>query len=158
MAEKPKLLAVVWMILVITLAAACQQGEQPKQQTLTMDTSETEVDDPLENKGIGPVKNVELAALDAKLASEGEKIFSSKCLACHKFDQRVVGPALKDVTKRRSPEWLMNLMVNTNEMVEKDPIVKGMIAEYMTKMTFQDVSEKDARAVLEYLRQKDGVQ
>ena len=40
-------------------------------------------------------------------------------------------------------------------MVEKDPIVKSMIAEYMVKMTFQDVSKEGARALLEFFRQKD---
>ena len=27
----------------------------------------------------------------------GEQIFNTKCIACHRFDQRLVGPAYKDV-------------------------------------------------------------
>lgn len=113
-------------------------------------------EDPLKNKGIGPIKSLTLSAIDEKLATDGEKIFATKCSACHKFDEKVVGPPLAGVTKRRSPEWIMNMILNTNEMVEKDPIVKSMIAEYMTKMTFQDVSQQDARAILEYFRKHDG--
>jgi len=133
-------------------------GCKKKEPTLKMDTSPAKKEDPLKNKGIGPVKQVTLGSLDPKSAARGKKIFETKCLACHKFKEKVVGPPLADVTKRRSPEWIMNLMVNTNEMVQKDPIVKGMIAVYMTKMTFQDVSRKEARDILEYFRQKDGVQ
>ncbi len=122
-----------------------------------MDTGGDEGVDPLQNKGIGPIKNVEIGSVDAALANRGEKIFDVKCLACHKLDEKVVGPPLSGVTRRRSPEWIMNMIMNTNEMVEKDPIVKGMIAEYMVKMTFQDISEeKDARAILEYFRRADG--
>jgi len=126
-----------------------------KEKTLTMDMDETETVDPKLNKGIGPIKEVKLDAMNSALAERGKKVFESKCAACHKFEIRVVGPALQGVTQRRSPEWIMNLILNTNEMVEKDPIVKGMIAIYMTKMTLQDVKEEEARGILEYFRQKD---
>ena len=115
-------------------------------------------DDPLQNKGIGPVKSVTLGPLDAGMAAKGQKIYETKCSACHKMDEDVVGPALRDVTKRRSPEWIMNMIVNTNEMVEKDPIAKRMVAQTFQKMTFQDVDEPGARSILEYFRQVDGVQ
>lgn len=140
--------------LISLMAVSCTK----KQEVLTMDMGEAEEKvDPTSNKGIGPIKSITLGALNKKMATKGKAIYDSKCLACHKFDQKVVGPAMAGITERRSPEWIMNMMLNTNEMVEKDPIVKSMIAEYMTKMTFQDLSEEDARAVLEYFRQKDGV-
>lgn len=143
------------LLLAILTISACTS----KKETLTMDMESSSGDtneDPLKNKGIGPIKSLTLSAIDEKLATDGEKIFATKCSACHKFDEKVVGPPLAGVTKRRSPEWIMNMILNTNEMVEKDPIVKSMIAEYMTKMTFQDVSQQDARAILEYFRKHDG--
>jgi mono/diheme cytochrome c family protein len=150
----------MYLLIVLTIVVgACTK----KQETLTMDMSDSAVEsgkaeDLLKNKGIGPFKKVTLAAeLDVAMANRGKKIFESKCFACHKFNEKVVGPSLSGVTKRRSPEWIMNLIVNTNEMVEKDPIVKSMIAEYMTKMTFQDITKIETRELLEYFRQKDGV-
>lgn len=121
---------------------------------LTMDESETEVAETV-NKGIGPVRNVELGSIDKTMVSKGESIFKMKCQACHAINQRRVGPALKGVTQRREPEWIMNLLLNTNEMVEKDPIVRSLISEYMTKMTYQNVSEEEARSLLEFFRFKD---
>src|ERR1700752_4247813 len=48
-------------------------------------------------------------------AAKGEKLFKQNCTACHKafpFDQVLVGPALKDVDKRRSEEWLVKWIHN----------------------------------------------
>jgi mono/diheme cytochrome c family protein len=110
----------------------------------------------LGNKGIGPVKEVKLeASVDAKLATTGKKVFDSKCMACHKFEERYVGPALKDITKRRSPEWIMNMILNPAEMTQQDPVAMELLGEYLTQMTFQNVSQDDARAIVEYFRQGD---
>ena len=137
--------------LVLLSAAQCNKGGDSAKGT----SESAAVDDPLLNKGIGPVKAVTLGPLDGALAGKGSTIFQAKCSACHKLDEQVVGPALRNVTKRRSPEWIMNMIVNTNEMVEKDPIAKRLVAETFQKMTFQDVSQPEARSVLEYFRKND---
>lgn len=106
--------------------------------------------------GIGPVKDeMKLAAVDVNLATKGKGIFDVKCVTCHKFDSRLVGPPLKDVTKRRRPEWIMNQVLNPAEMIAKDPVAKELFAQYLVPMTFQDVSHDDARALLEYFRAVD---
>lgn len=109
-----------------------------------------------EEFGIGPVKEeMKLTPVDANLYTKGEQIFNVKCLACHKFNSRLVGPPLKDVTKRRRPEWIMNQILNPLEMTQKDPASKELFAQYLIQMTFQDVSYDDARAMLEYFRAVD---
>lgn len=103
--------------------------------------------------GIGPIKQImELSALDANLAKEGEKIFDSKCAACHKLDERYVGPAQRDVLVRRTPEFVMNMMLNPEENYQKHPEIKKLLGEYMTQMPNQNLSVQDARAILEYFR------
>ena len=102
--------------------------------------------------GIGPITEVKLGPIDQELADKGMQIFDTKCLACHKMSERVVGPPLGDVTKRRTPEFIMNMILNPDEMVKKHPDIKKMLAEYYIPMTFQNVSEEDSRAILEYLR------
>lgn len=108
----------------------------------------------LEN-GIGPVTNVDIDDIDDDLAESGEEIFETKCSACHKMDSRYVGPALGDVLERRSPEFVMNMMLNPEEMLQKHPDVREMLAQFMTPMPDQQLSQDDARAVLEYLREED---
>ena len=112
----------------------------------------------LEN-GIGPVTSpVTLAAIDAGLAKKGNDVFQVKCTPCHKITERYVGPALEEVLSRRSPTYVMNMILNPNEMVERHPVAKGVLAEYMTMMANQGLTVEEARSVLEYLRtqQKSG--
>ena len=109
-----------------------------------------------EEFGVGPVKEeMKLTPVDAALYSKGEQIFNTKCVACHKFGSRLVGPPLKDVTKRRRPEWIMNQILNPLEMTQKDKTSKELFAQYLIQMTFQDVTTDDARALLEYMRAVD---
>lgn len=109
-----------------------------------------------EEFGVGPVKEeMKLAPVDAALYTKGEQIYVSKCVACHKFGSRLVGPPLKDVTKRRRPEWIMNQILNPLEMTQKDKVSKELFAQYLVQMTFQDVTHDDARALLEYMRAVD---
>ncbi|WP_159021541.1 cytochrome c [Formosa sp. L2A11] len=113
---------------------------------------ETLVD--LENKGIGPIKSVEIGdTVDMDLAKKGETFFNTTCVACHKTDKKFIGPALGDVTTKRSPEWIMNMVMNTAEMTKKDPLAKGIYEEYnKAVMITAPVSEDNARAIVEYLR------
>lgn len=102
--------------------------------------------------GIGPIRSIELSELDHELAEDGAEVFSVKCSACHKLEERYVGPALGDVAERRTPEFIMNMILNPEEMVARHPEVKAMLAQYYTPMPDQQLTEQDARAVLEYLR------
>lgn len=103
--------------------------------------------------GIGPVtEKLQLAAVDAALADKGRQVFETKCSACHKLDERYVGPALGEVLKRRTPEYAMNMMLNPAEMTQKHPTAKGVFAEFMVQMPFQNVTVDESRAILEFLR------
>lgn len=107
--------------------------------------------------GIGPVKEkVELGALDPALAGRGKASFESKCSMCHKMDTTYVGPPLREVTVRRTPAFIMNMILNPQEMVERHPVAKQLLAERMTFMPNQQVTPEEARALLEYLRTQAG--
>ena len=106
--------------------------------------------------GIGPVKEpIEVAATpDHEMAEEGEEIFEQKCGACHKMGEKYVGPALGEVTKRRTPAYIMNMILNPQEMVERHPVAKQLLAEHMSFMPNQGLTKEQARQVVEYLRTK----
>ncbi len=109
--------------------------------------------DPMQNFGIGPIKSVELAEIDHTLAEEGKTLFNSMCSACHKPTKKYIGPAPINILERRSPEWVMNMIMNPTEMVKKDPIAKQLLADANGAiMANQNVSEEDARKILEYFR------
>jgi hypothetical protein len=49
----------------------------------------------------------------------------------------------------------MNQILNPVEMAQKDKVTKELFAQYLVQMTFQDVTQDDARALLEYMRAVD---
>lgn len=103
--------------------------------------------------GIGPVtERISLGEIDQQLVLRGEDAYQMKCESCHREEQRFVGPPLGDVLDRRSPEFVMNMMLNPAEMLEKHPVAQELLAEYMTPMPFQNVDREEARAIVEYLR------
>ena len=114
--------------------------------------------DPMNEKGIGPITSVTLGELDHTLADKGKKIFAEKCTPCHNtpdIDAKKIGPSVKGVTKRRTPEWIMNQLLNPVEMSQKDPIAKEEFAKYKVMMVYMGLTNDDARAVLEFLRESD---
>ena len=83
--------------------------------------------------GIGPITEVvELGEFDPAMAATGEAVFIAKCSACHKTAERYVGPALGDVTDRRSAAYIMNMVLNPQEMYERHPEAQALLAEYTT--------------------------
>lgn len=103
-------------------------------------------------QGIGPIRDMELSAVDPELAAEGETAFVTKCSACHKIEDRYVGPRLGTVLDRRRPEFVMNMILNANEMVKEHPVVQEMLGQFYTPMPVQVTDPDEARAILEYLR------
>lgn len=104
------------------------------------------------DRGIGPIKALALAPVDAKLAEQGKELFDGKCTACHALDKAATGPALGAVLKDRTPEYVMNMLLNTAEMVQKNETVKKLAAKFGMPMTPPGLTQDQARAILEYLR------
>ncbi|WP_062061442.1 c-type cytochrome [Aquimarina longa] len=128
------------------------QSESPKPKAPTKTLPSKKID--LKNKGIGPIKSVKLLAeIDQSMVSKGQDIFKKMCMACHKPTKKFIGPAPTGILKRRSPEWVMNMILNPTEMVAKDPLAKELLIEFNgSPMANQNLTEEDARAVLEYFR------
>lgn len=111
----------------------------------------------LENKGIGPVKSLTLSPdIDKALAKKGEEVYTQMCMACHRVDKKFIGPAPTGILKRRSPEWVMNMILNPEVMVKEDPLAKELMAEFNgAPMANQGLTEDQARSVLEFFRTLD---
>lgn len=148
------------LLLAIT---ACGGGDEPRKTVKTpdviahekkMEEKKAPALDPMSSKGIGPIKEVTLAeTIDQGMVAEGKALFDKNCAACHKPDKKYIGPAPKDILDRRTPEWVMNMIMNPTEMVQKDPIAKQVLAEANGAiMADQNIQEEDARKILEYFR------
>lgn len=148
---------IIFPFLTLMLVIACNSGAKPEpgSEAATQEVKK-ETD---EEKGIGKFDKVELGdKLDAAMAKAGKELYELKCLSCHKLtDERVVGPGWKDVTKRRTPEWIMNFLTNVDQMLDQDPEAQAMLEVCLVRMPNQNLSDVDARNALEYMRENDGV-
>ena len=108
----------------------------------------------LSDKGVGPITSIELPAeIDQAMVAHGSEIYTKMCTACHRPDKKFIGPAPKGIMERRSPEWIMNMILNPEEMIQKDPLAKALLAEFNgAPMANQNLTQEEARAVLEYFR------
>ncbi|MCO5229559.1 MAG: cytochrome c [Chitinophagales bacterium] len=114
--------------------------------------------DPTRGEGKYDESNLTLGALDKALADKGKAISNTKCTSCHKMsDERLVGPGWKGVTERRTPHWLMNFITNPDPMIDKDPEVQSQLEICLVRMPDQNLTDDDARGILEYMRENDGV-
>ena len=109
-----------------------------------------------DTKGIGKFTSVTLQEVNPAEAKKGKIAFESVCASCHKVsDERLIGPPLKGVTTRRTPEWILNMIINPEENIKKDPLGKALLEEYKSVMPYLGTTEEQAKQILEYLRQND---
>lgn len=153
------------------LLMACGGKEEKKKEGFSVDRTKTTTEKPvdatpvvsvtppserveLDNKGVGPIKSITLEPeIDQAMAKKGAEIYGQMCLACHKVDKKFIGPAPTGVLERRSPEWVMNMILNPEVMVKEDPLAKELLGEFNgAPMANQGLTEEQARAVLEYFR------
>ena len=85
--------------------------------------------------------------------SAGKKLFNTNCASCHKLDKKLVGPALGDVTQRRSEEWLIAWIkdnVALRASGDKDAI--AIYEEYngSPMSAFPQLSDEDVKNILAY--------
>lgn len=149
-------LKVMVLALVAAAITSCG-GDGKKEEKVSAPVEEQKAvveTDPMKDKGVGPITSITLGEIDEAMAAEGKAVFVAKCSACHKISKRVVGPALAGITERRTPEWIMNMILNPEEMVAKNPIAKALLAEYLAPMANQSLTEAEARLILEYFRTK----
>jgi hypothetical protein len=142
----------------LLLSTSCGDSGDKKTDSTSTTTASTEGTAGTDPKGIGPHTNVQLSSpLDESMVSKGSEVYNVKCASCHKLsEEKMVGPGWKGVTDRRTPEWIMNFITNTDVMIEKDTAAQNMLEICLVKMPNQNVPEADARAILEFMRKNDG--
>ena len=158
------------LTLAITLLAlSCGGGEEKKETSskvkLKKQTTEKKVVKKtdkvpasktidLTNKGVGPITSLDLPAeIDQNMATHGADVFKKMCTACHKVGKKFIGPAPNGILERRTPEWVMNMILDPEGMVQNDPLAKKLLIEFNgSPMANQNLTQDEARAVLEYFR------
>ena len=128
-----------------------QKTEKKVEATKATKPSET-ID--LTNKGVGPITSVTFNPdIDQVMVAKGADVYKKMCTACHKVGKKFIGPPPNGVFKRRTPEWVMNMILDPEGMVKNDPLAKALLMEFNgAPMVNQNLSKEEARAILEYFR------
>jgi len=150
---------IVFLMICAIVYGCGQSGNQGSTDSPAGKTAiSTEDYDP--KRGEGKYESVELEdQLNVTMANEGKLISDLKCASCHKYtDERLVGPGWEGVTNKHRPEWIMNFITNPDPMIDKDPELQAQLEICLVRMPNQNLSDDDARAILEFMRKNDGVE
>jgi len=152
--KKMKLISALLLTGLFLVSCGGDKKDNAASETKT-EAVKTENLDPMLDKGVGPITRIEIGALDQALADKGKAIFTAKCTACHKIEKKYIGPALQGVTKKQSPEWIMNMILNPENMLANNATAKALLAEFNAPMANQNLTQDEARAVYEYFRTQE---
>lgn len=146
-------------LLLSMMVYACSQGskqESDKNQGAGMAKGASEYDP---KRGEGKFDHVVVdEKLNVTMAKKGKLVADLKCASCHKYtEERLVGPGWAGVSNKHRPEWLMNFITNPDPMIDKDPELQAQLEICLVRMPNQNLSDEDARNIVEFMRENDGV-
>lgn len=99
--------------------------------------------------------NAQEIPTDESVIAAGASTFKTNCKTCHEIWSVRIGPALNGVTERRSVEWLIPWIKNSQAMIAAgDPIALELWEEYnQTVMTaYPSFSDDDVLSLLAYIQ------
>ena len=151
---------VMWTLVilgVVTLGFIACVDKTPSSKE-PLDTQELTKNQPEVHGSLIKPEDVQLTnPLNAQWVTEGKSIYELKCAACHKLtDEKLVGPGWAGLTKKRKPEWIMNMITNVDVMLEQDPEAQRLLEECLVRMPNQNLTTEEARKILEFQRNNDG--
>jgi cytochrome c2 len=140
-------------------AASTQSSDATTKDATAPQSSDATAENPPYDpeRGKGKFTHVEIAdEINPTMVTAGERVYKVKCASCHKLtDEKLVGPGWKGVSQRHKPEWIMNFVTNTDEMIDKDPKVQQQLEICMVRMPNQNLSDEAARGIYEFMRKND---
>lgn len=95
-----------------------------------------------------------LVAAQSAEIEQGKTLFQQRCAACHKLEQKLIGPPLARVSERRSQEWFLRFVANSQAMIQSgDAQAVAVYKEYNQQIMppFPDLSEAEIQAIWAYV-------
>lgn len=121
----------------------------------------TEQPMPKEITGVPAVATayVPASAEEAAAIAAGDALFKNNCAQCHAVNDKVVGPALAGITKRRPISWVVSWVHNSSKVIASGD-------EYAVKLfndngkqqmpAFPQLSDKDIKNILASVKSQEG--
>ena len=156
MTPKKTISGLLWLTMLLFLFSCGSEGVKTDEKPV--DIQELTKDQPEVHGSELKATDIQLQTpLDQSMVAAGKGIYELKCAACHRLtEDKLVGPGWKNVTHRREPVWIMNMITNVEMMLEKDPEAQKLLEQCLVRMPNQNITLDDARQVLEFMRSNDG--
>ncbi len=125
------------------------------------EVAEQPIGDDIIYPGIAPIKQtayVPATPEEAEAIKIGDTLFKNNCAQCHAVNDRIVGPALAGVSKRRSISWLIPWVKNSSRVVASGD-------EYAVKLFndngkqqmpgFPQLSDKEIKSIITWVTSQE---
>jgi len=115
-----------------------------------------------------PVSGAERASLwwrkaaqggDAAAMASGDALFKNNCAQCHAVNDKVVGPALAGLTKRRRIAWVVAWVKNSSKVIASgDEYAVKLFDDYGKQQmpAFPQLSEHDIKDIVLWVATQQG--
>jgi mono/diheme cytochrome c family protein len=88
---------------------------------------------------------------------DGRETFRSHCSVCHSVHKEIVGPALGSITKKRSEQWLISFIRNSQAVITSDDDYAKFVYKQFNQTVmpaFHELSENEMQEILYYLKRE----
>ncbi|MBC6610762.1 c-type cytochrome [Hymenobacter sp. BT507] len=95
---------------------------------------------------------------DAAAIAAGDALFKGNCAQCHAVNEKVVGPALAGITKRRPMSWIIPWIKNSSKVVASgDAYAVKLFNEYgKQQMPSFALSDDEIKSIIAYTTSQEG--
>jgi cytochrome c2 len=91
---------------------------------------------------------------DEAVIANGSKLFNANCTVCHAINEKVVGPALRNVHQRRDVAWITAFVQNSQKVIKSgDPYAVKLYNDFnKTEMTSFDFKDEEILSIIAYIK------
>jgi mono/diheme cytochrome c family protein len=110
-------------------------------------------------KGVQAVAYMPASAEEAATIVAGDALFKNNCAQCHAVNDKVVGPALAGITKRRTIAWVISWVHNSSKVIASGDEYAVKLFEDNGKQqmpAFPQLSDKDISSILASIKAQEG--
>lgn len=84
----------------------------------------------------------------------GRTLFYANCSSCHHATKNLTGPALHNIVKERTDEWIYQFLTNRKSL-DADSLYKARLIEFQAHcIEYPELSKKDVAQIIEYIKTK----
>jgi cytochrome c2 len=92
--------------------------------------------------------------------AEGKQIFMSRCTSCHAINREVVGPALRDVEKRHTEQWIINFVHSSQTVIKSgDKAAMALFQSHNNTIMpdHPDLKNEQIQSIIAFIKDQSGL-